>query len=109
MANKDDLFKKEYERLKGVFADCDEKKLALLDGSIVENVRLRCQIDELNKIIAVTGTVKIHPTNPLMQKELPVAKELTRLRASYTASCKLLCRELGGSDEKFDDDMSEFE
>lgn len=103
------MFECEIARLLKLFANADETKLALLEGAISDNARLRCQIEELNIIADKSGIVKVHPNNPSMQKELPVARQLTRLRASYVASCKLLCKELGGAAEEIDDELSDFE
>lgn len=87
--------KKEYKRIKALFADVDEKQLALVDGAIVEAARLRVELDRLHEIAKVSGLIKIDPNNPTRQKTLPVSKELPKVRAGYTNIIFKLARVLG--------------
>lgn len=86
---------KEYERIKELFADVDEKQLQLVDGAIIEAARLRIELDRLHEIVKVTGLIKVDPNNPTRQKVLPVSKELPKIRAGYTNIIFKLARILG--------------
>ncbi len=86
---------KEYERIKALFKDVDEKQLQLVDGAIIEAARIRAELDRLHEIAKVTGLIKVDPNNPTRQKVLPVSKELPKLRASYTNIIFKLARILG--------------
>lgn len=88
-------FRKEYKRIKVLFADVDEKQLQLVDGAIIEAARLRVELDRLNEIVKQSGLIKVDPNNPLRQKVLPVSKELPKVRAGYTNIIFKLARILG--------------
>jgi hypothetical protein len=102
--------KQEYERIKSLFSDIDEKQIEMLDGLFVECARLKCELDKMNIIINKTGRIKIHPNNPYIQKELPVSKVIEKTRASYTNITIKLSNILGKSitDEE-DNDLEDFE
>lgn len=103
----DEKVQAEYNRLRELFAAADENKLALLDGQIWENARLRVQLDQLAEQ-ATGGLLRYHPTNPSLCKPSPVAKLLVQYRASYVNSSKLLCRELGVERLDDEDDLEDF-
>ena len=87
--------KQEYDRIKALFVDVDEKQLQLVDGAIIEAARLRVELDKLNEIVKVTGLIKVDPNNPARQKVLPVSKELPKIRAGYTNIIFKLAKILG--------------
>lgn len=101
----------EYERLKELFSDgADEKLLDAADGAIMEAARIRCQLDELNKLARVGGLVKYDPENPARQKVQPVARTITQVRASYINYIAKLTKMLGGGAlEDDDDDLADYE
>lgn len=86
---------KEYERIKALFKDVDEKQLQLVEGAIIEAARIRLELDRLHEIAKVSGLIKIDPNNPARQKVLPVSKELPKVRASYTNIIFKLAKILG--------------
>ena len=90
-------FKKEYKRIKALFADVDEKQLQLVDGAIIEAARLRVELDRLNEIVKQSGLIKVDPNNPSRQKALTVSRELPKVRAGYTNIIFKLARVLGAS------------
>ena len=100
---------KEYQRIKTLFSDCDEKQLSLLDGSFWECARLRCELNQLHEIVEESGLVKVHPNNKAMQKELPVSKIIVKVRANYLNYVAKLSNILGKNVEDVEDDMEEFE
>ena len=89
--------KEEYERIRALFADVDEKQLQLVDGAILEAARLRVELDRLNEIVKVSGLIKVDPNNPTRQKSLPVSRELPKVRAGYANIIFKLARVLGAS------------
>jgi len=99
---------KEYERIKALFAGCDEKQIDLLDGAIWEASRLRVELDRLNEIVTKTGLIKVHPTNPDMQKELPVSRMIVKVRANYLNYIAKLSNILGRNVDEEDNDLDEF-
>lgn len=101
--------KKEYERLKKLFSDCDEKQLKLVDGAIWETARLRVELNELHNIIKNTGLIKVNPKDLTMQKELPVSKLIVKARANYLNYIAKLSNLLGKNIDEDDNDLDEFE
>ena len=99
----------EYERIKGLFEGVDEKQIALVDGSIIEAARLRIELNRLNEIVKVTGLVAINPNNPAQQRELPVSKMITKVRANYLSYISRLSALLGKNVSDEDDELDEFE
>lgn len=89
--------RQEYERIKALFADVDEKQLQLVDGAIIEAARLRVELDRLHEIVKHSGLIKVDANNPTRQKALPVSKELPKVRAGYTNIIFKLARVLGAS------------
>nr|WP_315022909.1 zinc-binding protein [uncultured Aminipila sp.] len=106
-----DQVAKEYEKFLELFkqAGADELQLAICDSLITECARAKVQLDQLQDITIKTGLVKIHPDNPGMQKTLPVASELSKLRASLTNMLIKLNKILCTGIEEEDDDLEEFE
>lgn len=101
--------RKEYERIRELFKDCDENQLQLLDGAIWETARLRVELNDLNKIVVQTGLVKVNPKNLSMQKELPVSKLIVKTRANYLNYIAKLSNILGKNIDAEEDDLDEFE
>lgn len=99
----------EYERLKALFADVDEKQLSLVDGELWEAARLRAELERLHEIVKVTGLIKYHPDNPAIQKELPVSRMLPKIRANYTNVIFKLSRVLGASINEEDLGFEDYE
>ncbi|MDK0720513.1 zinc-binding protein [Clostridium perfringens] len=96
---------KEYERLKNLFDGIDENNLSLLDGSLMECARLKVELDDLHEIVKETGLIKFNPNNMSQQKELPVSKLITKVRANYLSYVSRLSGILGKN--IFDDDEDE--
>jgi hypothetical protein len=99
----------EYTRIKALFEGTDEKQLSLIDGTIWEVARLRVELDRLHDIVKQTGLVKVHPDNPVLQKELPVSKLITKVRANYLNYIAKLSNILGKNIDEDDDDLEAYE
>lgn len=92
---RNDKSKQEYERIRDIFQDANEKLLDLLDGVIWEAARCRTELDELQEIAAESGLILVDKKNPRRQKELPVSRQMTRVRASYLNHMTRLAKALG--------------
>ena len=100
---------REYKRLKGLLSDMDEKQQAVLDGVCREAAEIRAQLSALNETAKKSGLVMVDKTNPTRQKELPVSRALTKLRASYNACINILSNALGKQVPEDEDDSFEEE
>lgn len=96
---------KEYERLKNLFDGIDENNLSLLDGLLMECARFKVELDDLHEIVKETGLIKFNPNNMSQQKELPVSKLITKVRANYLSYVSRLSGILGKN--ILDDDEDE--
>ena len=101
--------RQEYERIKALFADVDEKQLQLVDGAIIEAARLRVELDRLHEIVKRSGLIKVDPNNPMRQKALPVSRELPKVRAGYTNIIFKLARVLGTGINEEDLGLDDYE
>ena len=102
------IVEQEYQRILALFDGIDEKQLALIDGAIRESARLRVELDRLSEIVAQTGLIKLHPTSPALQRELPVSRLIVKVRAGYINYISKLSGVLGRSADDEDDDLDEF-
>lgn len=100
---------REHERITALFADVDEKQLLLIDGAIWEAARLRVELDRLHEIVKKTGLVKVHPGDPLKQRELPVSRMIVRIRANYLNYIAKLSSVLGRSIPEDDAGLEDYE
>ena len=99
----------EHDRLMELFKDADESQKSLADGLVWEAAKMRCQMDDMNKVIEQTGYVLVRKTNPARQKELPVSRALAKVRANYVAYIQRI-RSLMNVDVEDDyDGLSEYE
>lgn len=99
----------EYERIKALFEGADENKLQLVDGAILECARIKVELDNLHEIIKESGLMKVNPSNPSLQKELPVSKMIVKIRANYLSYISKLSQELGTTLSDDDYDLEDFE
>ena len=80
---------KTYEEFKKLFANADEKKIAVLDGLIEEAYDCKCEITELKERIQDMKARNVKFTLVARREKLLIQK-----RASYTNMMGKLCREL---------------
>lgn len=106
-----DKVKEEHDKLASLYKEqgADDLKLKIYDNLIVECARAKVQLDELNEIAEKTGLVKVHPEFSDMQKPLPVATEISKVRASITNIMFKLDRILCVNMEEEWDDLGDFE
>jgi hypothetical protein len=107
---KKDEFNKELERLREIFAKVDPEKADLVDGLLHDAAFLKAENSSLREVLAQTGTVKVHPTNPELQKPVEAARQYLKNVNSYSVIVKTLNGILNKNMlEEDDDDLGEFE
>lgn len=100
--------KKEYEKIKAEFAGCEPQKLARWESLIEQAAVERIILKDLNEQALETGTVKIHPDNPSLQKLLPVSKAITQHAASLANIMDKLEKHLAVENDEEDDGLDEY-
>ena len=108
MDTRNEKIQAEYRRILSLVENADPTKAKLLDGLILEAARTKIQLDELNRISEISGVVAFNPSNPSIQKTLPVAQELTKTRASYTHIMDRIARHLSSTDDLVDGGFDDF-
>lgn len=84
------IYNQELEKLQSTFGNVEEGKAKLCQGLIDDAAFIKAENAVLKKIIAKTGTVKIHPDYPDMQKPTEAAKQYLRNVNSYSTVIKTL-------------------
>ncbi len=99
--------KKEYDRMKSLFKDVDEKKTELIDELLKKAAFLKVQLDDLEKEINEYGAV-IHFSDGT-SKQSPAYKSFLASIGTYQAIIKTLNQIMGSDvideDDEFDDFM----
>lgn len=95
--------RQEYDRIREIFKESDPELLEVMDGVIWEAARCRAELDELHEIVAKSGLILVDRKNPLRQKELPVSRQLVRVRASYLNHMTKLAKVFGQNAPEDDD------
>ena len=98
-----DKSRQEYDRIRKIFQESDPALLDVMDGVIWETARCRAELDELHEIVKESGPIRVSPKNPLRQKELPVSRQLVRVRASYLNHMTKLAKVFGRNASEEDD------
>ncbi|WP_338658786.1 hypothetical protein [Paraclostridium sordellii] len=99
----------EYKRIKALFDGVDEKVLSLIDGAILESARMKVELDDMHEIVIESNLIKVNKENPLLQKELPISKLLTKQRANYINYISKLTNVLGKTEEEEDEELGDYE
>lgn len=99
----------EYQRIKGLFDGVDDKVLSLIDGAILESARIKVELDDMHEIVIKSNLIKVNKENPLLQKELPISKLLTKQRANYINYISKLAGVLGKIEEEEDEELGDYE
>lgn len=99
----------EYQRIKDLFDGVDDKVLSLIDGAILESARIKVELDDMHEIVIKSNLIKVNKENPLLQKELPISKLLTKQRANYINYISKLAGVLGKTEEEEDEELGDYE
>ena len=98
--------KKEYERLKSLFKDVDQKKSELVDELLKKAAFLKVQLDELEKDIDEFGAI-LHFSDG-SSKQSSSYKSFLSSVGTYQAIIKTLNSILGTDIKDDDDEFDEF-
>jgi phosphoribosyl-dephospho-CoA transferase len=99
----------EIERLKAEFAGADESKMKALEALIEQAAYERLYLKRLNEQALITGLVKIHPENAMLQKTLPIAGVIAKHSAALTNIMDKLMKHLTVEQDEDDDGLDEYE
>lgn len=106
---RDEVYKKELNKLNEIFSDVDESYYKLAEGLIINAATLYAENYELRKILNKTGTIKIHPDNFQLQKALPIGDSFRKNVESYSNVINRLSNILQKKIDDDDEDMDEYE
>jgi hypothetical protein len=107
---KSDVFQAEYDKLTSIFAAVEESKRKLVEGLINDASFLYAENWELRRLIAETGSIKIHPQHREMQKTLPAATQYLKNSNAYAVIIKSLNSILSKNViEEDDEDLEDYE
>lgn len=98
----------EIARLRATFQGADENKMEALAGMIEQAAYERLYLKRLNKQALLSGLVKMHPENAMLQKSLPVSGEIAKHSAALTNILDKLCKHLAAEQEEEEDELDEF-
>lgn len=107
--SKSDAYQKELAKLQEIFKDIDPSKAQLVEGLIQDAAFLSAENSELRTILATTGTIKVHPNYPDLQKPTEAGKQYLKNLNTYSVVIKTLNGILSKSITEEDDDLKEFE
>ncbi len=106
---KQSVYQAEFDKLTDVFSEVEESKRRLVEGLIEDAAFLYAENWELRRLIGQTGTVRVHPERPELQKPVPAATQYLKNTNSYAVIIKALGSVLNKNIIVEDDDMGEFE
>ncbi|MCM3053679.1 hypothetical protein [Caldibacillus thermoamylovorans] len=103
------VYQQELEKLTEIFTSVDESKRKLVEGLIEDAAFLKSENFVLRNTLSETGMVKIHPSNPSMQKPVEAAKQYLKNVNSYAVIIKTLNGILNKNILDDDEDLSDYE
>ncbi|MEN0650592.1 hypothetical protein NSQ82_16535 [Caldifermentibacillus hisashii] len=103
------VYQQELEKLTEIFTSVDESKRKLVEGLIEDAAFLKSENFMLRNRLSETGMVKIHPSNPSMQKPVEAAKQYLKNVNSYSVIIKTLNGILNKNILDDDEDLSDYE
>jgi hypothetical protein len=106
---KQEVLALELARWAELFAETDESTRKAADGLIQKAAFLHAMCVELEQTIEASGTIKIHPDHPELQKQVPAVKEYARLSESYANLANKLNTLRLKTAEEDDDELDEYE
>lgn len=83
--SKQDEYQKELTRWDELFKETDENTNKAANGLIQKAAFLHSMCWDLEQAIEASGSIKIHPQHPDIQKQVPAVKEYARLSESYAS------------------------
>lgn len=105
ISTKKAVFAKELAKLTELFQDVEPTKTKLCEGLIEDAAFLLAENHILKEVINKTGMVKIHPTQPDLQKPTEAAKQYLKNLNSYAVVIKtlngVLSKDLAEGEDEF--------
>lgn len=80
----------ELDKLLMIFEKVDPEKQQLVEKMVEHTAFLSDQLDQQKEMIKQVGMVKIHPTNPSLQKQTEVGKQYLKTLQAYSIAIKTL-------------------
>lgn len=80
----------ELDKLLMIFEKVDPEKQQLVEKMVEHTAFLSDQLDQQKDMIKQVGMVKIHPTNPSLQKQTEVGKQYLKTLQAYSIAIKTL-------------------
>ena len=99
----------EFEKLLIIFEKVEPAKQQLVEKMVEHTAFLSDQLDQQKALIEVHGMVKIHPTNPSLQKTTEIGKQYLKTLQSYSLAIKTLNSVLTRNAVDDDDEFDKFE
>ncbi|MEK6455208.1 hypothetical protein [Caldifermentibacillus hisashii] len=103
------VYQEELEKLTEIFTSVDESKRKLVEGLIEDAAFLKSENFVLRNKLSEIGMVKIHPSNPSLQKPVEAAKQYLKNVNSYSVIIKTLNGILNKNILDDDEDLSDYE
>lgn len=98
--------RKELERIKGIYKDCDPSKLRLAEGLMGKAAFLKAQLDSLERKVSENGPIQRSSRGNA--RVSPTYKAYLQTVSAYQAAVRAIDRIMGGSAEEGDDQFDEF-
>lgn len=105
---KSEVYDAELEKLNELFDNVDPAQKKLVAGLIEDAAFLLAENHVLKEQIAKTGMVKVHPTNPDLQKPVETGKQYLKNINSYAVIIKTLNGVLSKNALEGDDEFDKF-
>lgn len=83
-------YQKNLENLIEIFDVVEENQKKLIQGLLEETAYMKTELSYMRTVLGKTGMIKIHPTKPELQKQLPIANEYRRTVNAYSLNIKAL-------------------
>lgn len=109
MSKKNEIFKKEKEKLEKLFDDVNENKKQLVQGLIEDAAFLYAENQDLKEVLLEIGTIRFNPEDKRFQKTVPAAAQYLKNVNSYANVIKSLNSIFGKNVIDDDDDLDEYE
>lgn len=105
---KSEVYRQELSKLREIFQEVEPAKMKLVEGLIEDAAFLKAENSVLKESIERTGMVKMHPTNPDLQKPLEAGKQYLKNINSYAVVIKTLNGVLSKNGFEGDDEFDKF-
>ncbi len=103
------VYEKEREKLLEIFANIEPEKKELAEGLIDDAAFLFAENTELKRLLDKTGTVRVSPANPSMQKPVAGAAQYLKNVNSYAVVMKTLAGILNKANPEAGDELEEYQ